>query len=42
MYGVSIDRVGFAGRLAMLWRKDVCADILSYSSNHIDVMVQLP
>lgn len=31
-----------AGGLALLWRKDVDVNLLSYSTNHIDADVALP
>lgn len=38
--GVGVDQIGNSGGLAMLWKKGVEVDLLSYSSNHIDVKVQ--
>lgn len=41
LFGVSVDRVGGSGGLAMLWRKDVQVELISFLQNHIDVAVQL-
>lgn len=41
MNGVSVDRVGQGGGLALLWRKEVTMDLLSFSPHHIDTMAQL-
>ncbi|KAL7158395.1 hypothetical protein ABFS83_02G140200 [Erythranthe nasuta] len=38
-FGFAVDRVGQAGGLVMLWRKETNVDLLSYSQNHIDVEV---
>lgn len=40
-YGFAVERNGMAGGLALLWRKNVTVDLLSYSPNHIDVEVLL-
>lgn len=37
-----VDKVGQAGGLAILWRKDVIISLTSFSQNHIDAVVQLP
>lgn len=39
--GVSVDRVCLSGGVALLWQKGVTVDLLSFSTNHIDVTVQL-
>lgn len=41
MFGFAVDRVCLSGGLALLWRKDVDASLLSFSQHHIDVQVQL-
>ncbi|XP_019189996.1 PREDICTED: uncharacterized protein LOC109184450 [Ipomoea nil] len=38
----SVDHVGLGGGLALFWRDADGASLLSYSSNHIDMMVTLP
>lgn len=42
MHEVSVDRLGQAGGLALLWRKSVTVDLQSLSQNHIDVHVSIP
>lgn len=42
MLGVAIDREGMSDGLALLWRKDVKVDLLSYSKNHIDAIIHQP
>lgn len=37
-----VDKVGQAGGLALLWRKDLIISLTSFSQNHIDAVVQLP
>lgn len=41
-FGFVVKKVGMAGGLALLLRKDVDVTLLSYSSNHIDMEVVLP
>lgn len=38
--GVSVDKNGLSRGLALLWRKHVSLDLLSFSKNHIDSMVR--
>lgn len=38
--GVFVDRVGLGGGLALLWRSAVDITLLSYSKNHVDVIVE--
>ncbi|XP_031120802.1 uncharacterized protein LOC116024038 [Ipomoea triloba] len=37
-----VDNIGLSGGLALLWRKNCTASLLSYSRNHIDVKVTVP
>lgn len=41
-HGVVVDKVGLSGGLALLWRKDVDISLMSFSHNHIDMVVVLP
>ncbi|KAL7139391.1 hypothetical protein ABFS83_09G047600 [Erythranthe nasuta] len=41
-YGLAVDRVGKAGGSAMLWKKEIVVDLLSFYLNHIDVKVENP
>lgn len=41
-HGIVVDKVGLSGGLALLWRKEVDARLLSFSQNHIDTEVVLP
>ncbi|XP_031101977.1 uncharacterized protein LOC116005882 [Ipomoea triloba] len=38
---LGVDRVGLGGGLALLWQNSDMADLLSYSNNHIDVVVNV-
>lgn len=40
--GVAVDRIGMAGGLSMLWNKELHVDLLSFSSNHIEIAVLHP
>lgn len=37
----SVDSQGHGGGIAMLWRKESEVKVLSYSKNHIDVLVEI-
>ncbi|KAL9141797.1 hypothetical protein ABFS82_14G128000 [Erythranthe guttata] len=39
LFGLSVDKVGQAGGLAIFWQKTTHVELLSYSNNHIDVMI---
>ncbi|KAL7153226.1 hypothetical protein ABFS83_04G152200 [Erythranthe nasuta] len=39
LFGISVDRVGLSGGLALLWQKDVKVELCNFSSNHIDAVV---
>lgn len=41
-YGFVVEKNGMAGGLALLWRKDVDVNLLSFSLNHIDAEIILP
>ncbi|VFR00567.1 unnamed protein product [Cuscuta campestris] len=36
-----VDRTGLGGGLALLWKRNNTAQLLSYSKNHVDIMVRL-
>ena len=36
----TVDRIGLGGRLALLWESEVNVSIKSFSSHHIDAIVQ--
>ncbi|KAL7111975.1 hypothetical protein ACP275_05G123500 [Erythranthe tilingii] len=40
LFGMAVDSIGQSGGLALLWKKDMNVDLLSFSPNHIDVEVQ--
>ncbi|XP_012851712.1 PREDICTED: uncharacterized protein LOC105971405 [Erythranthe guttata] len=37
--GVSVDKIGNSGGLALMWQKDIDVRLISYSNNHIDAEV---
>lgn len=39
--GVSVDRIGLSGGLALLWRKEVQLTLLSFSKYHMDSLVKM-
>lgn len=39
LHGISVDKIGQSGGLALLWKKDVEVQIKSFSSHHIDCTI---
>ncbi|KAL9170488.1 hypothetical protein ABFS82_04G147800 [Erythranthe guttata] len=42
LFGLNVNKIGKSGGLALLWRKDITVNVLSYSQNHIDATVSMP
>ncbi|KAL9674569.1 hypothetical protein QQ045_030841 [Rhodiola kirilowii] len=36
----AVEREGMSGGLALLWKKDSCVDIQSYSKHHLDAIIR--